>query len=144
MSATVLLPDIEVDFDFWQFAGRLYARPGVAARLLQHQDVDVIWINDWLFAAWQAAKGNILHADYRTLITSHTAWRQAVIVPWRAWRHQLRPGADTPTGYRLYHQVLQAELALEWHDQAWLWRQAGRLALHGGERTLVERLQTGL
>lgn len=140
MIKTVLLTDLTLDFELWRFAGALYASPGVAARLLDHQDRDGIWINDWLFAAWQAGKGNILQEDFRCRLDTHSDWRAQIIVPWRAWRRQAKEQAQGATGQEAWQRLLRAELALEWHDQAWLTRQAHYLTEPANTQSLVNRL----
>ncbi|MCH8552559.1 MAG: DUF2390 domain-containing protein [Natronospirillum sp.] len=140
MIKTVLLTDLTLDFELWRFAGTLYASPGVAARLLDHQDRDGIWINDWLFAAWQAGKGNILRKDFRGLVDTHNDWRTQVILPWRAWRKQVKEQSQGLAGQEAYKRLLRAELALEWHDQAWLTRQYQHLTEPASALPLASRL----
>lgn len=108
----------------WAFSWRVYQRPSVAAQLLQWQDDADIWINDWLFALWQAGKGNTVCPDYRPQIADWNVWRNQVIRPWRDWRRQCQDGPVL-----VYQRAKAAELALEWCDQAFLYRHRKTLCM---------------
>jgi len=83
--------------DVWQFANRLYARPGVADACLwlQHRhDLDVMLL---LFCLWAGLQRGPLHpAQLRMLIADSGPWRQGVIKPLRSarrWLKQYQPVA---------------------------------------------------
>ncbi|TGG91393.1 TIGR02444 family protein [Natronospirillum operosum] len=135
-----LSPDLPLAFELWQFAGRLYARPGVAEHLLHCQDQHGVWINDWLFAAWQAAKGNTLISAYRDRVHPRQQWRDEVIRPWRTWRRQLKSMQAAGSSGSHYQRVKAAELTLEWHDLAWLARHQDQLTASSGAESAQTQL----
>lgn len=128
----------------WPYAGRIYGHPGLALHLLRCQDESGVWINDWLFALWQAGKGNILVPDYGVQLGDWQAWRTDILVPWRRWRRQLKGSEAEHSG--LYQRAKDAELALEWHDQQRLCAWVSRLVVTDPDphRRLEERLLLSL
>jgi len=128
----------------WPYAGRIYGQPGLAHHLLTCQDESGAWINDWLFALWQAGKGNILVPDYGVQLGDWQVWRAAILVPWRHWRHQLKHSETRQSG--LYQRAKDAELALEWHDQQRLCAWVSRLVVSDPDpcRSLAERVLLSL
>lgn len=131
----------------WAFAWQIYAQAGVAKHLLTRQERDQIWINDWLFALWQAHKGNTVIRDFRREIQPWQRWRDRVIVPWRCYRASLKAAStQSPGALVSYQKAKQAELSLEWHDQRYLWRQRAILTCNHEAAALgvAERLALSL
>ncbi|MFA5677143.1 MAG: TIGR02444 family protein [Pseudomonas sp.] len=98
------------------YAGWLYARPGMQTLLLALQDEagqDVLLL---LTACWLGQRRVV--ADERlwlSLQESQTRWRARVILPLRQVRRAL---ADNAAAHALYEQVKACELAAEWHQLA--------------------------
>lgn len=106
----------------WQFSSQIYAQPGVADQLLAAQARYQIWVNDWLFALWQAQHQRTVRPTFYRQLQQHQRWRQQVILPWRTQRQQAKKAACM--GYRT---LLSSELALEWCDQMTLALRARQL-----------------
>lgn len=96
------------------YAGRLYARPGMQELLLGLQDEagqDVLLL---LTACWLGQRR--VRADpqlWQLLHGAQEPWREQVIVPLRQVRRSL---AGSPATVDLYGQVKACELAAEWHQ----------------------------
>ncbi|WP_193073331.1 TIGR02444 family protein [Pseudomonas sp. FME51] len=101
-----------------EYAGQLYAQPGVETLLLSLQDEageDVLLL---LTACWLGSRGVAAdQALWQSLHARQSPWRQQVIEPLRQVRRSLTgdPGAVT-----LRDQVKACELAAEWHQLAQL------------------------
>ena len=124
---------------FWQFSGQIYAASGVAEQLLAAQAQWHIWINDWLFALWQAQQLRILNPTFNQQLLRQHQWRQQIIVRWRNQR--LAAKAELPHQYRAQ---LVAELALEWCDQMTLAQRARQLTQATAQHTSLDCLQQSL
>jgi len=107
---------------FWQYSNQVYASTGVAQPLLAAQAQWQIWINDWLFALWQAQQGRVLSPTFNQQLLQQHRWRQQVIVGWRHQRDAAK--AKSPPHYS---KLLSAELSLEWCDQITLAQRARQL-----------------
>lgn len=96
------------------YAGRLYAQPGVQPLLLELQDEageDVLLL---LTACWLGQRQ--VRADaalWQALRASQVRWQVQVITPLRQVRRAL---ADDAAARHLYEQVKACELASEWHQ----------------------------
>lgn len=102
------------------YAGRLYAGPGMQELLLglqdeAGQDVLLLLTACWLGRQQRAAD----RALWRRLQDCQRPWRQQVIQPLRQVRRTL---ADSDGPRELYEQVKACELAAEWHQLAVLER----------------------
>jgi uncharacterized protein (TIGR02444 family) len=98
--------------DFWNFALRLYARPGVAPACLELQDrhgKDVIIA---LYGCWLGAsgRGRLDAAGLETAEATARPWRSAVVEPLRRTRHALKGVAGAEA---LYGRMKQIELDAE-------------------------------
>lgn len=96
------------------YAGWLYAQPGVESLLLTLQDEagqDVLLL---LTACWLGRRQVAADAQlWRSLHGCQTPWREQVIAPLRQVRRTL--AGDSATG-ALYQQIKACELAAEWHQ----------------------------
>ena len=96
------------------YAGWLYAQPGVQALLLGLQDEasqDVLLL---LTACWLGQHRVPADAQlWRSLQALQTPWRQRVIEPLRQVRRALAGDEDAAA---LYSRVKECELAAEWHQ----------------------------
>lgn len=124
---------------FWQFSGQIYAAAGVAEPLLAAQEQWHIWINDWLFALWQAQQQRVLRPTFNHQLRQQYQWRQQVVVRWRKQRQTAK--AEHP---QRYHGLLAAELALEWCDQMTLAQRARQLTQPTAAQSPLECLQISL
>lgn len=101
-----------------EYAGQLYARPGVEPLLLELQDAagqDVLLL---LTACWLGARGCPAQAPHWQLLQARQApWRRQVIEPLRQVRRAL---TGNPAAVALRAQVKECELAAEWHQLAQL------------------------
>lgn len=97
-----------------EYAGRLYARPGVEPLLLELQDEagqDVLLL---LMACWLGTRGVRAEAPlWQSLRDRQAPWRERVIEPLRQVRRALTGDADAAA---LRAQVKDCELAAEWHQ----------------------------
>jgi len=98
--------------DFWNFALRLYARPGVAPACLELQDghgKDVIIA---LYCCWLGAsgRGRLDAAGLEAAEAIARPWRGAVVEPLRRTRHALK---DVAGAEALYSRMKQIELDAE-------------------------------
>lgn len=97
-----------------EYAGQLYAQPGVEALLLGLQDEDGEDVLLLLTACWLGSRGVAVDQRlWQSLHARQRPWRQQVIEPLRQVRRALTgdPGALT-----LREQVKACELAAEWHQ----------------------------
>lgn len=110
-----------------EYAGRLYARPGVEPLLLELQDEagqDVLLL---LLACWLGARGVRANALlWQSLRDRQTPWREQVIEPLRQVRRFLT-GDEEATALRA--QVKDCELAAEWQQLARLQQYCEQLAV---------------
>ena len=101
-----------------EYAGRLYARPGVELLLLELQDEagqDVLLL---LLACWLGTCGIRAEAPlWESLRDRQAPWRKRVIEPLRQVRRALTGDTAAAT---LRAQVKDCELAAEWHQLAQL------------------------
>ena len=98
--------------DFWSFALRLYAKPGVAPACLELQDrhgKDVIIA---LYCCWLGAsgRGRLDEAGLAKAEATARPWRSAVVEPLRRTRHALKGVAGAEA---LYGRMKQIELDAE-------------------------------
>lgn len=97
-----------------EYAGRLYARPGVEPLLLELQDEagqDVLLL---LMACWLGTHGVRAEAPlWQSLRDRQAPWRERVIEPLRQVRRALTGDVDAAA---LRAQVKDCELAAEWHQ----------------------------
>jgi uncharacterized protein (TIGR02444 family) len=98
--------------DFWSFALRLYAKPGVAPACLELQDrhgKDVIIA---LYCGWLGAsgRGRLGEAGLAEAEATARPWRGAVVEPLRRTRHALKGVAGAEA---LYGRMKQIELDAE-------------------------------
>ena len=97
-----------------EFAGQLYAQPGLEALLLGLQDEDGEDVLLLLTACWLGSRG--VAADpalWRSLQARQGPWRQQIIEPLRQVRRSL---TGDPGAVSLREQVKACELAAEWHQ----------------------------
>lgn len=96
------------------YAGWLYAQPGLERLLLELQDEagqDVLLM---LTACWLGRRQRRAEPGlWQALQALQRPWREQVITPLRQVRRGL---ADNPAVTRLYEQVKACELAAEWHQ----------------------------
>src|SRR5690606_29654591 len=101
-----------------EYAGQLYAWPGVEPLLLEHQDAagqDVLLL---LTACWLGVRGSPADGHHWQLLQAQQApWRQQVIEPLRQVRRAL---TGNHAAAALRAQVKECELAAEWHQLAQL------------------------
>lgn len=101
-----------------EYAGQLYAWPGVEPLLLELQDAagqDVLLL---LTACWLGVRGSPADGPHWQLLQGRqTPWRQQVIEPLRQVRRSL---TGNPAAAALRAQVKDCELAAEWHQLAQL------------------------
>lgn len=101
-----------------EYAGQLYAWPGVEPLLLELQDAagqDVLLL---LTACWLGVRGSPADGHHWQLLQAQQApWRQQVIEPLRQVRRAL---TGNHAAAALRAQVKECELAAEWHQLAQL------------------------
>ena len=126
----------------WQFAVRLYGRPGVGEACLLLQDRLGVDVNILLFSAYAAAELGIpLDAhDVGDLDAIVAPWRSEVVAELRKLRRRLKSGpvpAPCDATEKLRAEIKRAELQAEQIEQAvlagWLQRQS-----FGRERSHVD------
>ena len=98
--------------DFWNFALRLYARPGVAPACLELQDRQGKDVIIALYCCWLGASGRGRLGEGGLSEAEATArpWRGAVVEPLRRTRHALKGVAGAEA---LYGRMKQIELDAE-------------------------------
>lgn len=104
--------------NFWPFANRLYARPGVADACLwlqERHDLDVMLL---LLCLWTGYQRGPLHPDQlRMLIAAGDPWRREVVKPLRSARqwlkHHQAMADDAADETALRRAILDNELAAE-------------------------------
>lgn len=105
----------------WQYALRLYSRPGVEQCCLQLQDQGAV-VNRLLFACWLASQG--IRLDRDRLHQSDNRWQPEVTRPLRVVRLRVREQlAALPEAEACYRALRQAELAAEQLELMLLWQQ---------------------
>jgi uncharacterized protein (TIGR02444 family) len=93
----------------WDFATRVYARPGVAAACLQAQDEHAVDVTFLLAAAWAAARDLALDAGVVAAWDADCrGWREQVVQVLRRQRRAWASGAG-----RDYEALKALELAAE-------------------------------
>lgn len=107
-----------IDSESWDFALKLYAKPGISASCLQLQaecGVDVMMLLTVTFAA--VRRGVVLKpSDIKDMDAVCRPWREQIVLPLRALRTTLKagpapaPGEDTE---KLRSSIKGAELAAE-------------------------------
>ena len=100
------------------YAGKLYAQPGMQSLLLSLQDDDGDDVLLLLMACWlgqQCVAADV--AQWRQLHAQQAGWREQVIEPLRAVRRRL---ANDAAAIEVYEQAKRAELAAEYQRLAWL------------------------
>jgi uncharacterized protein (TIGR02444 family) len=102
----------EASEDFWNFALRLYGRPGVAAACLELQDEHGKDVIIALYCCWLGAsgRGRLDAAGLEAADATARPWRGTVVEPLRRTRHALKgvEGAEA-----LYGRMKQIELDAE-------------------------------
>ncbi len=103
----------------WNFAVRVYDRPGVEAACLELQDSFGADVPVLIFGLWAGARGwRLSRADYEAAVLAVAPWQQRVVAPLRAVRRALKRLADFPPGVeaatgRIGSQVKALELDAE-------------------------------
>ncbi len=111
--------------DAWEFACRLYTRPGVEAAcqdLQNRRNLDPVWL---LALCWQAVReaGSVKTARIAQLDQALLGWREQVIIPLRCLQLRLENEAHASLpAHRLRRALLDTELygkrlALQWLAQ---------------------------
>lgn len=78
--------------ELWEFTINLYAHAAMQPHVLALQDSDGIDVNLMFFAVWCGMEHGVAFssADFASIETQMTPWRQRVIEPLRALRHGLK------------------------------------------------------
>jgi uncharacterized protein (TIGR02444 family) len=117
---------LHCDNPFWRFSLAVYAMPGVAPECLALQDAQGVDVNLLLFCTWLGCEKRIVltQADLATIESAVQSWRDAVILPIRAVRRDIkaRPDAAQDDVAALRQDVAALELRAEQIEQAMLFR----------------------
>jgi uncharacterized protein (TIGR02444 family) len=103
-----------VDEAFWRFSLALYARPGVADALIALQDRARSEVNLVLFGLWLGVTRSrrLAAAELAAAAAAIAPIDEAVVLPLRQLRRQLKPAAD-PGVQALRRRIAGLELAAE-------------------------------
>jgi uncharacterized protein (TIGR02444 family) len=104
--------------NFWEYALRVYGRPGVEAACLDLQDRCNLVVNQLLFCCWVAGYGygRLSAEEICSAAQIAEQWDVEVVAPLRAVRRQLKHricGVDAQPCERLRQQVKRSELFSE-------------------------------
>lgn len=79
---------------FWAYSLGVYARPGVAERLIDLQDNLGVDVNIILFCLWcsKTGRGPLDLALFKAIIAASAPWQRGVVSAIRALRRELKPG----------------------------------------------------
>jgi uncharacterized protein (TIGR02444 family) len=131
---------LQCDNPFWRFSLAVYAMPGVASECLALQDAQGVDVNVLLFCAWLGSAQRIVltEANLATIESAVRPWRDAVILPMRAVRRDIKAMADAAQDdiAALRKDVAALELRAEQIEQARLYHLVS--ALDGAAATTAE------
>ncbi|MEQ8247213.1 MAG: TIGR02444 family protein [Alphaproteobacteria bacterium] len=86
----------------WDFAVRVYGRPGVEAACVELQDsynADVLVL---IYGLWAGTRGKRLsRGDFAAIMSSVAPWQRHTISPLRAVRRALKESADFSNGFEV-------------------------------------------
>jgi uncharacterized protein (TIGR02444 family) len=111
---------------FWQFSGRVYARPGVAEACLSLQDRHRLDVNLLLYCAWAGSLGHRLDGgELGQLRSAAWPWHDQVVSPLRAARRWLKQQTAVPEslGEAFREEVKSLELQAEMLEQLMLYQE---------------------
>ena len=107
--------------EFWLYAGRIYARDGVAAILLDWQERRGANVNTVLLCLWSANRGRRLAlGDFEAVAQAVAGWHAAATVPLRRLRQRMKVdwAGLAPNVEPTRQAILAAELQAERSEQA--------------------------
>ncbi len=129
--------------EFWDFSLATYGRPGVAPGCLSLQDRRGVDVNIAMLCCWIGAsgRGRLEAGDIETILAVAKPWHDAVVVPLRGLRRELKKRPAPPpraTIEAVRRRIATAELAAEHAEQLMIAAAVGRPP--DGGRTAARRL----